>query len=183
MADGSMKYHPVPVDEALFRQGLSLWASGVAIVTCLEDGQPHGLTISSFTSVSSSPPRILFCLSKQSRSARAFTRADEVAVNILPQGRLEVARDFAGGAAPGERFTPADWNYADGRPPRLLDALVHLRGQVRNRLDARTHDIFIIDVEHAASSPGRPLIYFDRDFQGLAAAPPAVIPVDAAPSH
>ena len=168
MADGSMKYHPVPVDEALFRQGLSLWTSGVAIATCVEDGRPVGVTVSSFASVSASPPRVLFCLSKSSRSSTAFVLTDHVAINILSEADRDLASAFAGGVAPTDRFTGGDWRLEPGRPPRYGRALVHLAGQVRTRIDAGSHDILIVDVEHAVCREAAPLVYFARDFQSLA---------------
>ncbi len=169
MADGSMKYHPVPVDEALFRQGLSLWASGVAIATCLRDSHPVGVTVSSFASVSVSPPRVLFCLSKASRSSAAFVLTDQVGINILADADRDLARAFAGGVEPGDRFADGHWRLEPGRAPRYDRALVQLSGQVRTRIDAGSHDILIVDVEHAASRNDAPLVYFARDFQSLAA--------------
>lgn len=169
MADGSMKYHPVPVDEALFRQGLSLWASGVAIATCQQEGRPVGLTVSSFASVSVSPPRVLFCISKDSRSSRAFMLSDHVAINILSEADRDLAIAFAGGADPSDRFTDQGWRTAPGQPPRFDRALVQLSGLVRTRIDAGSHDILIVDVEQATSGEGAPLLYFSRTFQTLAA--------------
>ena len=162
-----MKYHPVPVDEALFRQGLSLWASGVAIATCLKDDAPVGLTVSSLTSVSVSPPRVLFCLAKSSRSSAAFLQTDQVGLNILSDADRDIALAFAGGSDPSDRFSNGDWRHQAGQPPRFVPALVHLSGQVRTRIDAGTHDIVIVDVEQTVTGEGRPLVYFARDFQSL----------------
>ena len=48
------------VDPALFRQSVSRFATGIAVVSCLDDAAcPQGMTISSFTSISLDPATVL----------------------------------------------------------------------------------------------------------------------------
>jgi len=56
------------VNEDQFRKACGAFPTGVAIVTfAIDDTDVHGITISSFTSVSLRPPLILFCIHQQSR--------------------------------------------------------------------------------------------------------------------
>src|SRR6185369_1647745 len=63
-------------DPRTLRDALGCFATGVTVVTCLKpDGEPAGITVNSFTSVSLDPPLLLVCLYKQAASAQALTEA------------------------------------------------------------------------------------------------------------
>ncbi len=47
------------IDEKSFRQTMRLWTTGVTVVTTTFNGIRHGMTVSSFTSVSAIPPVVL----------------------------------------------------------------------------------------------------------------------------
>ena len=169
MADGS-GFLPPAVEGAPFKEAMSRWATGVAVASCRFEGAPHGLAISSFTSVSVAPPRVLFCISKASRSALAFRHALEVGVSLLPDDGEAVARRFSGGAEPHTRFEAADWELDPRAPPRLRTAIAHFRGGVRSRLDAGSHEVLVIDVQDVVLGEGSPLLYAQRSYARLHAA-------------
>lgn len=84
------------VTEDQFRKTLGLFPTGVTVVTTPRgEGQDVGITISSFTSVSLSPPQILFCLSKYSKSSPVFRDASYFAINILNSDQSPIADSFA----------------------------------------------------------------------------------------
>ena len=63
-------------DPRTLRDALGCFATGVTVVTCLNDaGQPAGITVNSFTSVSLDPPLLLVCLYKEAASAQALISA------------------------------------------------------------------------------------------------------------
>src|SRR5690349_16297636 len=51
-------------DPRTLRDALGCFATGVTVVTCLNDDVPAGLTVNSFTSVSLDPPLLLVCIAK-----------------------------------------------------------------------------------------------------------------------
>ena len=163
MADGS-GFLPAAVEAAPFKEAMSRWATGVAIASCRFEGAPHGVAISSFTSVSVTPPRVLFCLSKTSRSALAFRHALEVGIALLPEDAEPLARRFSGGAEPHARFDPDAWDLDPRAPPRLRDALACIRGGVRCRLDAGSHEVLVVDVQDVTLGRGAPLLYSQRSY-------------------
>lgn len=86
-----------------FRDTLGNFATGVTVVTALAPGgEPIGLTISSFNSVSLDPPLVLWSLSVDSPSLEAFRRASHYAVNVLAAGQQDISNLFA--ARNGDRF-------------------------------------------------------------------------------
>src|ERR1039457_6791673 len=73
-----------------YRTTCAQFASGVAVATVRAlDGTPHGLTISSFTAVSLSPPLILICIDFASQTLEHFRRGPYFAVNVLTDGQQD----------------------------------------------------------------------------------------------
>lgn len=86
----------MPLDQRQFRDVMGSFATGVAVVTTRHaTGQPAGVTVSSFTSVSLDPPLILFCLEWTAETWPAFRDAGFFAVNILAEGQAALSSRFA----------------------------------------------------------------------------------------
>ncbi len=65
------------LDEIQLRNALGQFATGVAVVTVLPDaGEPLGVTVNSFASVSLEPPLVLWSLQKCSETFDAFDQTD-----------------------------------------------------------------------------------------------------------
>ncbi len=79
-----------------FRAALGSYATGVTVITALTaEGEPVGVTISSFNSVSLEPPLILWSLSAASPKLAAFLSASHYAINVLAAGQQELSDRFA----------------------------------------------------------------------------------------
>ena len=77
---------PLPADDpgALagardFRDVLGRFCTGVTVVTSISEGAPVGMTCQSFSSVSLSPPLVLFCPATTSRAWPLMQRPDSSA--------------------------------------------------------------------------------------------------------
>src|SRR3954447_12909717 len=116
--------HAKPPTTALepryLRTCLARFVTGVAVVSYLSDGEPRGLTVNSFTSVSMDPPLILVSLA---RSAKACDQLSNTpfAINVLRSSQIDVAMQFAGAPQPG---APIRWvTNASDHAPQLVGAL------------------------------------------------------------
>ena len=66
MAADAFSEYRTGCDPRTLRDALGCFATGVTVVTCLDEaGQPVGLTANSFTSVSLDPPLLLVCIAKE----------------------------------------------------------------------------------------------------------------------
>src|ERR1051325_9396782 len=73
-----------PFDPRDFRTALGAFPTGVTVVTiAAPDGSPVGLTCNSFSSVSLSPPLVLWSLSLRSPNLPNFLQAPHFGINIL----------------------------------------------------------------------------------------------------
>jgi flavin reductase len=158
--------HDAP-DAESFRKAMARLAGGVAIVACLDRGAPRGLLVSSLTSLSVEPPRVLFCVGKAAASHDPLVRADRCGLSVLSDRDSEEAHRFSKADRVAERFDSANWRLRPDAPPLHAGALIGLTGVISQRIDAGTHSVFILDVETIESREAGPLIYFDRAFRAL----------------
>ncbi len=149
-----------------FRDALSNFATGVAVATVLAaDGTPHGLTVSSFTSVSVEPPLILVCIDYNCTFIEHFRASTNLAVNVLNEAQREISITFA--EKPEGRFEGVDWFTSVTGAPLLPDCLATIECNVSSIIEAGDHAVFLAEVVSALSNGGRPLLYFNRDYRSL----------------
>ena len=106
-------------DPRRLRDAFGCFGTGVTVASALgEGGRPVGITANSFTSVSLTPPLLLFCLDRRSRRLPAFERAERFAVSVLHAGQEALSAALAR----GEPETPVAWRMDQGAPV-LPDAM------------------------------------------------------------
>src|SRR5207302_9267281 len=95
---------------ALFGERLGRYPTGVALVTAVgDDGQPIGMVVGTFSSVSLDPPLIAFLPATNSRRFARIRTAKAFCVNVLASDQESLSRHLAtGGAASldGVRWRP-----------------------------------------------------------------------------
>jgi flavin reductase (DIM6/NTAB) family NADH-FMN oxidoreductase RutF len=148
------------VDQETFRTLLSRFLSGVTIVTTSDDdGRPHGMTVSSFCSVSLEPPLILVCIDRTASLHDLLIRAETFAVNILAGDQEVLSRRFADTGIEA-RFDGVAWSQGSAGP--LIDG-VHATLECKSvgHLPGGDHSIIIGQVlGGSAASRGSPLLYY-----------------------
>jgi 3-hydroxy-9,10-secoandrosta-1,3,5(10)-triene-9,17-dione monooxygenase reductase component len=113
----------------------------VAVVTGLSPaGQPVGMTVSSLTTASLTPPLVLFCPALTSSAWAAARQRGRFAVNILGHQQRELAARFA---EPGDRFAGVRTLPTHDRIPILADALSALVCEVDDEHPAGDHSVVL----------------------------------------
>ncbi|GAA2619308.1 flavin reductase family protein [Streptomyces tubercidicus] len=157
------------MDTDSFRRAMGSFPSGVTIATTTDPaGQPCGITVSAFCSVSLSPPLVLFCPAVSARSHDVLRDAERYAINVLRPEHRTLAMRFA--TAGTDKFARAGFR-AEGGVPVLPSALVSVVCRASDRYDAGDHSILVGEVESVHVNDGQPLVYFDREFRELSPAP------------
>ncbi len=146
-------------DSREFRQALGRFPTGVAVLATLdEQGQPVGLTVSSFNSVSLAPPLILWSLSLGSGSLAAFSACQGYVVNVLSAGQLDLALRFSSSRREG-RYVGLEWTPSASGAPRLAGCAAWFDCRHHLQTDAGDHRLFIGEVTACHHEPLPPLIY------------------------
>jgi flavin reductase (DIM6/NTAB) family NADH-FMN oxidoreductase RutF len=162
----------MPIDPELFREIMSTFPSGVAIVTALgEGGKPRGLTVSAFCPVSLEPPLVLVCIDKTSNSLPAIQSSGGFTVNFLAAGREELARRYASKAEDKfEGIATTTPSVAEAGPILADDSVAWAECRVHSAIEAGDHFIIVGQVEEGAHRPDEiPLLFGRRVFTDWAA--------------
>jgi len=154
-------------DPRTLRDALGCFATGVTVVTCLgADGNPAGLTVNSFTSVSLDPPLLLVCLHKMAASATALTEASHFAVNVLQTGQQPASIRFA--TRDEDRFGATPWACGEAGAPILEDSLGVFECERYSVHDGGDHHILIGQVVKASFDGSLdPLLFFRGRYRRL----------------
>ena len=142
----------------LFRQALGTFATGVTVVTAIdEQGNPRGFTANSFSSVSLDPPLILICLASGAASCPVFTNSKRFCVNVLGEDQQDIAALFA--SPSDDRFEKVAWRPCNGGSPIIKGAISWFGCERHNVIEAGDHVIVVGKVVEYESSSRSPLIY------------------------
>jgi flavin reductase ActVB len=152
------------VDTTAFRNAMARFASGVTVVTTMDDsGAWWGFTASAFSSLSLDPPLILVCLDRKADSHAAFDRAKYFAVSILAEGQSDTAMRFATRGADKFGGFEVERGPETGLP-LIPGAMAYLECRMHERLPGGDHTILLGEVLHASNSESGPLLHFNRQF-------------------
>jgi flavin reductase (DIM6/NTAB) family NADH-FMN oxidoreductase RutF len=157
---------PAQVDPDQFRTACAQFATGITIATVMApDGIPHGLTVSSFTSVSIDPPLILLCISYGCAPVHHFNQNSYFGINVLSDEQRNLSVIFS--VKPEGRFDGVSWHTGAYGAPLIQGCLAHFECLTDRLIDAGDHRIVVGQVLRVESNPGQPLLYFNRSYRLL----------------
>jgi flavin reductase len=146
-----------------FIDSMSRAVNGVSIVTT--DG-PHGrfgLTVSSMTSVSASPPMLLVCVNRHAVPHDAIRENGRFSINVLAASQQGMANHFAGRTEDAYTFDPTSWDTS-GSLPRLRQATAWFECRLSSAMSFGSHTVFVGEVVAACAGEETPLLYTGRDY-------------------
>lgn len=84
------------IDKREFRNTLGRFATGVTIVTAVEEGNVHGMTANAFMSVSLEPPLVLVSIDHKAKMHQILPKTRVYGISILREDQEAVSQHFAG---------------------------------------------------------------------------------------
>jgi len=79
-----------------FRRALGKFPTGVTVITTRDaEGNPVGMTASSFNTLSIDPALVLWSIDKGAYSLDAFTKGKSFAINVLRNDQVDLSNNFA----------------------------------------------------------------------------------------
>ena len=149
------------MSEISLRDVMRTFPQGVVVVTAEGDEGPRGITVSSFTSISLTPPRVLICIMKESQAHDAIAKGKFV-VNVLSDEQGAVSDHFASPKLSSEE------QFAEYASPKLDGCLGYLHCSVVDQTEQGDHTVFFGEVERAElGDDGKPLVFCSREYWGL----------------
>ncbi|MCB1471587.1 MAG: flavin reductase family protein [Rhodobiaceae bacterium] len=147
--------HTEPFDPGAFRNCLGQFPTGVCIVTAKGEGEPVGMTISSFNSLSLDPPLVLFSIGRNAQSLPAWEAAPGYALHVLSQSQDDLSNRFARAAS--NKWEGVAYTGGLHDAPLLAGAVAVMECAAHACHDGGDHLLFIARVErfrvHADRNP------------------------------
>lgn len=155
------------LDPREFRNALGRFATGICVITADDNGQPFGMTVNSFASVSLDPALVLWSIQKDSECAPVFENVTRYGINILTDEQQEVSNKYA---------KKGDHNLIEGTYRQgssgayvLKDAMTSFECVVEQRIDAGDHIVLLSKVVEMSADPAdrNPLLFFSGKYREL----------------
>jgi flavin reductase (DIM6/NTAB) family NADH-FMN oxidoreductase RutF len=154
------------ITEDLFKASLGSFPTGVTVITTTDGIEHYGITISSFSSLSLSPPLVLFSLNKSSYYHNSFTQCEHFAINILSDSQAAISSHFA--QHQEGRWSNIKHKYNQHQCALIDNSTAQLECQRYKVYDGGDHSIIIGKVEHATLDESKtPLLYFKGKYPKL----------------
>lgn len=137
------------------------FVTGVTVVTTMvpgtPTGTPKGLAVNAFASISLEPPTVMVAVQHSSSTHDCLFPATHLAINILSVDQLDVVRRFA--TKSDDKFSGLDWSPGPCGSPLLARSAAVMEVEIRERLQASTHTVFMCRVVHAEAFETHPMVY------------------------
>jgi len=159
------------VDINTFRDGMSMLASAVTVVTTGGAKGRAGFTATAVTSVTDQPPTLLVCMNRSSYAHPIFAGNASLCVNVLASDQQSLSGLFADrNVTMDARFARVGWRTLETGSPALDGAVVSVDCRIVKTLEHGSHSVFFCEVAAIGQNGGRDaLVYFDRQYRGVCA--------------
>ncbi|WP_141576577.1 flavin reductase [Actinomadura sp. WMMA1423] len=156
-----------PFDGRRFRDVLGHYPTGVVVVTGICDtGEPTGMVVGSFSSVSLDPPLVSFLPSRTSSTFARLRTASSFCVNVLAADQEHVCRQFA--AKSGDKFAGIPWRPGPSGAPLLEEAVAWIDCEFEAVHEAGDHLMVLGRVRDlGVLEPRSPLLFFQGGYGGF----------------
>ncbi|VTU46466.1 p-hydroxyphenylacetate 3-hydroxylase, reductase component (plasmid) [Variovorax sp. SRS16] len=163
------------LDSKALRSALACFATGVCVVTTQSPEKVDvGVTVNSFTSVSLSPPLILWSLAKSSSALEAFRQGEHFVVHVLAADQEHLSTRFASRGIDRFAGVPIQRNL-EGVP--VLDhSAARFECRVAHQYEGGDHLIFVGEVLRFQADAAQPLVFHGGGYTEVAAMPSPLPP-------
>lgn len=157
------------IEAALFREALGHYASGITVVTGMDQGETVGFTCQSFYSVSLEPPLVSFSVSRGSKSWPRIRPSGQFAITLLHAQQIHVSNGFA--RSQGDKWAGIDWTMSALGNPLPSDPLLTIECSLHAEHEAGDHMIVLGRVLRFSENLGQcehsPLLYYKGGYRQL----------------
>jgi flavin reductase (DIM6/NTAB) family NADH-FMN oxidoreductase RutF len=151
------------------RAAMRAWSAGVTVVTAVHEGEKHGATVNSFTSISLEPPMLTISLQKSAHTHKLISKSRLFGLTMLSAAQSQISELFAGKMPEiKDRFAGLQTQTLVTGSPLIVGGLAWLDCRVVETFDAGSSTLFIAEALAAQSTDdGQPLIYHNRKYWNL----------------
>ncbi|WP_285313463.1 flavin reductase [Pseudarthrobacter sp. fls2-241-R2A-168] len=157
----------IKIEPDLFRRVLGHFPTGVVVVTAMgKDGNPVGMAVNAFTSVSLEPPLVAFFPAVSSKTWPEIESCGGFCINILSTRQEKVSRGFSRSGT--DKFAGVPWYPSPGGMPALEDAVAWIDCDLFRVDEAGDHYAAYGRVKDMRLQEGSgPLVFFRGGYGGF----------------
>ena len=145
-----------------FKKTLSAFATGITVVATKYNSVLYGKTINSFSSLSLSPPLVLFSLDNNSSKLNIFKKCETITINILSKKQKLVSSNFA---KKNPDWKDVDYYSIENGNPIIKNCVSNLDCKIIDKIKKGDHLIFICQVSKVINNDNlKPLIYYNSKY-------------------
>ncbi|MCI0155720.1 flavin reductase family protein [Leifsonia shinshuensis] len=157
-----------PATAVTLRRAFSSYPTGVVAVAALNQGQPAGMALNSFTSISLEPALVAVSVARTSSTWPVLADRPRLGLSVLGADHGTLCRQLS--ARTGDRFAGADWHPTAEGAVLIDGAALWLECGVRETFDGGDHEIVVLEVHGAEAFPEvAPLVFHQSAFHRIAA--------------
>ena len=151
------------INKENFKKALSKFATGITVVATKNNSILYGKTINSFSSLSLSPPLVLFSLDKKSSKLKIFKESKTVSINILSNKQEMISNNFA---KKNPDWSEIEYEVLKNGNPVIKNCISNLDCKIVDKIKKGDHIIFICKVARVLNNNKlKPLIYYNSKYQ------------------
>ncbi|NVK20506.1 MAG: flavin reductase family protein [Methylocystaceae bacterium] len=161
----------IEFDPKDFRFALGQFPTGVTIVTTrTKDGEPIGVTASSFNTVSMDPPLILWSVDKKAFSAETFSENEYFVVNVLADSQVATSNRFASRGE--DKFKNIAYENGLGDSPVIEGSIAHFECKNWSVYEGGDHFIIVGEVQKYQYNKNQSPLLFSQGKYAVSSAHP-----------
>ena len=150
------------VNKDNFKKTLSGFATGITVVATKHNSILYGKTINSFSSLSLSPPLILFSLDNKSSKLNIFKKSETITINILSKKQQIISNNFA---KKNPDWKDIEYYSSKNGNPIIKNCVSNLDCKIIDKIKKGDHIIFICEVSQVMNNDKlKPLIYYNSKY-------------------
>lgn len=159
----------MPVDPEELRLAMRRWTTGVTVVSVKHKGISHGMTVSSFTSVSLNPATVIVSLMKASRTHDMIINNGTFGITFLSNHQQSISERFAEQSTEiGDRFIGLETFTLMSGAPFIRGSLAFLDCRLVTVHGFGMNSLLVSEVLATKVGNGKkPIVYFDQRYHKL----------------
>ena len=145
-----------------FKKTLSKFTTGITVIATSKNSILYGKTINSFSSLSLSPPLVLFSIDIKSSKLNIFKNAKFISVNVLSIKQKSISDNFAKN---NPDWQDIDYQLLENGNPIIKNCISNLDCRIQDKIKKGDHIVFICKILKVINNDKlKPLIYFDSKY-------------------
>jgi len=150
------------INSKLFKQALSMYATGITVVSVNKKNILIGKTVNSFASLSLNPPLVLFSLDYKSSEISKYKNSKYIGINILSKQQRNLSNYFA---STNPKWTDIDYYLSKNNTPMIKNSVVNLDCEIKKTIKEGDHLIIICKIINILVNDNKKsLIYVNSNY-------------------